>query len=280
MHSFLIHPKTGKLSPVNQASSKGDSPCHLALDRGGRYLAVANCASGSVAVVPLRQDGGVGEVLGFAEHHGASHVDGVLFSPDNHYLLAADRGLDRIYIYRFDAQSGTISPAGTPYVDAPAGAGVHRLAFHPNGRILYAVNQTQPSVTAYFYDAGKGELSAFQTIPIVPESFAGPDLGGDIAVNTAGKLVYASNRGHDSMALLVVDPVRFTLSTLEITPLIGRTPGDFTLDPTGAYLLVANQESASLGIYTVHPHTGQLRPAGRPASKIDKVACVAIVPVP
>jgi 6-phosphogluconolactonase len=279
VNSFLINPKTGKLLPVNKASSKGDAPCHLALDRSGRWIAVANYGSGSLAVLPLRRDGGVGEPLAFVEHHGVSRVHCVLFSPDNRFLLAADLGLNRIYIYRFDADSGALTPAGTPYVDAASGAGVRHLAFHPNGRVLYAINETHPSVTGYFYNAEKGELSEIQTIPIVPDSYAGADVGGEIAVNSAGTLVYASNRGHDSMALLVVDPVRFTLSLLELTPLIGRTPRHFALDPTGAYMLVANQDSGSIGTYTVHPHTGQLRPAGRPSAPIDKPACVVIVPL-
>ena len=278
VHSYLIHPKTGKLSPVNQASSKGDAPCHLLLDRSGRYIAVANCSGGSVAVLPLRKDGGVSEPLGFADHPGAARVEGVVFSPDNRYLLAADSGLNRIYIYGFNADTAALTPAATPYVDAPAGAGVRRLAFHPNGRILYALNGPQPSVTAYFYDSRTGGLREFQTIPTVPDSYTGQAQGGAIAVNRAGNLVYASNRGHDSMALLVVDPVRFTLSALEFTPLVGRTPAGFALDPTGAYMVVANQDSGSLTVYTVHPHSGQLRPAGRAMPKLDKPACVAIVP--
>jgi len=114
VHAFLISPRTGKLSPVNQASSKGDAPCHLALDRSGRWIAVANYGSGSLAVLPLRTDGGVGEALAFVEHHGVARVHGVLFSPDNRFLLAADLGLNRIYVYRFDADTGALTPAETP----------------------------------------------------------------------------------------------------------------------------------------------------------------------
>lgn len=276
--SFLINPKTGRLSPVNQASSKGDSPCHLALDRSGRWIAVANYASGSLAVLPLRRDGGVGEALAFEEHHGVSRVHCVLFSPDNRFLLAADLGLNRIYVYRFDAESGALTPAAKPYIDGPPGAGVRHLAFHPIGSILFAIHETKPAVTSYFLNVEKGELSELATIPIVPDSYTGADLGGEIAVNSAGTVVYASNRGHDSMALVVPDPVRFMLSLLEITPLTGRTPRHFALDPTGAYMLVGNQDSGNISAYTVHPHTGQLRPVGRPTPKIDKPACVVIVP--
>jgi 6-phosphogluconolactonase len=203
----------------------------------------------------------------------------VIFSPDNRYLLAADLGLNRIFVYRFNVETGAITPADTPFVDAPEGAGVRHLAFHPKGRVLFAINETHPSVTGYFYDPEKGALRAIQTVPIVPDTYSGPDVAGEIAVNAAGNLVYASNRGHDSMALLPIDPVVFTLSTLEITPLIGSTPRHFALDPSGAYMLVGNQDSGNLELYTVHPHTGQLRPVGRPTPKIDRPACVVFVPV-
>jgi 6-phosphogluconolactonase len=135
-------------------------------------------------------------------------------------------------------------------------------------------------VTGYFYDPEKGALSEIQTISILPDSFTGKDVAGEIALNAAGNLVYASNRGQDSVAILVVDPVVFTLSMLEITPLIGRTPRHFALDPTGAYMLVANQDSGNLSVYTVHPHSGQLRPVGHPTPNIDQPACVVFVPTP
>jgi 6-phosphogluconolactonase len=278
VHSFLIDPKTGALKPVNQASSKGDSPCNLALDRTGRWIAVANYGSGSLAVLPLRRDGGVGDAQAFEQHPGAARVHAVLFSPDNRFLLAADIGLNRIYVYHFNVDTGALTPAATPYLDAPAGVAVRHLAFHPNGRVLYAINETKPSVTGYFYDPQTGALSEIQTLAIVPDSYTGPDAGGEIAINSAGTLVYASNRGQDSMALLVVDPVRFTLSTLEITPLTGRTPRHFALDPAGAFLLVGNQDSGNITAFTVHPHSGQLRPAGRPSTRVDKPACIVIVP--
>jgi 6-phosphogluconolactonase len=275
--AFLIDPKNGRLSLVNKVPSHGAGPCHLALDRGGRWLAVANCSGGGgVAVLPLRKDGGLGEAPAPVEHHGVSRTECVLFSPDNRFLLVADSGLNRIYVYGFDPEKGTLTPAATPFIAAPAGAGVRRLVFHPNGRIMYAGNQTQPGVTAYRYDPATGNFAELETVATVPPS---PDATGacEVAVNAAGTMVYASSRGSDSLALLVVDPVRFTLSILEATPLVGGAPRYFALDPTGAYLLVANRDSAGIGLYTVHPHTGQLRPVGRPAH-IDRPASVVFVP--
>jgi 6-phosphogluconolactonase len=284
--AFLIDPKSGKLTLVNKSSWKGQKPCELALDRSGRWLAVAECSgNGSIALLPLRKDGGLGDAQASVQPQGAiekngPHASCVLFSPDNRFLLEADFGVDRIYVYRFDAETGSLTPADPVFTTVSPGAGVDRLVFHPNGRIVYAVNETRPGVTAYRYDPPSGRLEEFQTVPSLPLAPRGPEGGAAIAVNAAGTMVYASNRGLNSMALLVVDPVRFTLSPLEFTPLLGGRPAGFALEPAGAYLLVANQDSNNISVYTVHPRTGQLRPAGRPTPHIDKPVCLVFVPVP
>jgi 6-phosphogluconolactonase len=285
--AFLIDPKSGKLSLVNKAASKGDGPCHLALDRSGRWLAVANYASGSAAVLPLRKDGGLGEAQALVQHRGSSvnpqrqtgpHAHCVLFSPDNRFLLVADLGVDKIFVYGFDVATGALRPADPAFAPVAPGSGVRHLAFHPNGRVLYAINELSSSVTAFRYDPASGALSELQSVSTLPPSYAGPAAAAEIAVNAAGTMVYGSNRGLDGMALLVVDPRRFTLSALEFTPLIGRTPRHFAIDPTGGYLVAANQDSGSITVYSVHPHSGQLRPVGRPVPNIDQPACVVFVP--
>jgi len=155
--AYLIDPKSGKLALVNRVPSKGDGPCHLALDGEGRWLAVANYGSGSVAVLPLRKDGGMGEAAAFMQQTGTGvdprrqagpHAHAVLFSPDNRYLLVADLGADRIFVYRFDAETGALRPADTPSVAVTPGSGVRHLVFHPNGKVLYAVNELANSVNA------------------------------------------------------------------------------------------------------------------------------------
>lgn len=286
--AFLIDPKSGRLSLVNKAASKGAGPCHLALDRGGRWLAVANCTSGGVSVLPLRKDGGLGEAQTLALPRGvgadpprpaAPHANGLLFSPDNRFLLVADAGADKVLVYAFDAQTGSLRPADPPSAQVAPGSGVRRLAFHPNGKVVYALGGKSSRVTAFRYDPATGALAEFQTVSTLPTSHNGPAAAAEMAVNAAGTMVYASNRGHESMALLVVDPLRFTLSALEFTPLIGRTPRHFAIDPTGGFLIVANQDADSITVYSVHPRSGQLRPVGRPTPNIDQPACVVFVPV-
>ena len=284
--SFLIDPKSGKLTPVNQVSSKGNGPCHLALDRGGRYLAVANYGSGSVAVLPLRKDGGFEEASAFVQHEGSSvnpqrqkgpHAHAVVFSPDNRFLLAADLGADKIFIYRVDEAGGTLTAAAAPFVAVAPGAGVRHLAFHPNGRVLYSIDELASTVSAFWYNAETGALQEFQTVATLSPNYSGPSTAAEIVVNAAGTMVYGSNRGLDSLALLRIDPVRFTLKALEFTPLLGKTPRHFALDPAGAYMVVANQDSNSLSVFKVHPRTGQIQPAGRPVS-VGLPSCVVFVP--
>jgi 6-phosphogluconolactonase len=201
----------------------------------------------------------------------------VAFSPDNHFLAVSDAGLDRIVVYRFDPEAGSLTPADPPFFAVHAGSGVGHLAFHPNGRFLYAVNNIRQGVTAYRFDPANGSIEDLQTL--APQTATGRTSAAEIAVNAAGTMVYASNGAANSMALLVVDPVRFTLSVLEFTPLIGQRPSSFAFDAAGAYMIVANQESNNITVYTVHPHSGQLRPVGRPTPPIQSPACVVIVPV-
>ena len=275
--AFLIGPKSGKLSLVNKVSSKGASPCDLALDRSGTWLAVANRGGASVSILPLRQDGGLGDARAIALPAGA-RPEGLAFSPDNRFLLVADEASSAIATYRFDAKTGALTPSDPPVTAIP-GAGVHRLAFHPNGHELYAVNEARPGVTAFRYDPATGGLAEFQTLP-VPQPAAAEPSAAEIVFNRGGSMAYESQGSSDSVGLLVVDPDRFTLSALEFTPLIGAGPHAFVTDPTGAFLLMSNRDSDNLTIYTVHPHSGQLRPVGRATPPIEHPVCLVAVPVP
>ena len=286
--SFSINPKTGRLTQVNKVSSRGGGPCHLALDRSAKWLAVANYASGSVAVLPVAADGKLGEASDFVQQRGLSvnrarqsgpHAHAALFSPDNRFLLVADLGADRIFIYRFDAAHGRITPNDPPFAEGPLGAGVRHMVFHPNGKVLYAINELASSVTMFRYDAERGALEDLQTVSTLPESFKGKNTAAEIAIDAAGAHVYASNRGHDSLALLAVDPVVFTLTAMEFPSIMGRTPRHFALDPEGKNVVVACQDSGLLLVFRVHPVTGQIQPRTRTATKVPNPVCVTFVPM-
>ena len=275
--AFLLDPKSGKLNLVNSVKPKGEAPCYLALDRGGRWLAVAYCGDGAVSMLPLRKDGGIGEQQSLVRPDGAASARALVFSPDNRFLLVSDFGLGRIYSYGFRDDSGALTPAETPFLATEAGAGVGRLAFHPDGAAVYVLNPLRAAVVFYRYDRAHGSLGESQTVATLPP--AAPRAGHPLhlAFNASGSMLYVSNDGLNSMALMVVDPVRLTLSVLEYTPLVGNGPRHFAMDPTGVYLLVASQESNAIDVYTVHPRSGQLRPV-RGSVKIEKPECLTIVP--
>jgi len=285
--AFSINPKNGRLALLNRVSSRGGAPCHLSLDRTAKWLAVANYASGSVLVLPVGADGKLGEASAFVQQRGSSvnparqsgpHAHCVLFSPDNRFLLVADLGADRIFVYRFDAANGSITPNDPPFAAAKPGAGVRHLIFHPNGRVLYAINELASSVTVFLYDPSRGTLEELQTVSTLPARFEGSNTAAEIAIGADGRHVYVSNRGHDSLGLLAVDPVLFTLTAMEFPPAMGRTPRHFALDPEGANLVAASQDSGRLVVFRVHPRTGQLQPRGG-AVRVPNPSCVAFVRV-
>lgn len=264
--SFLIDPKSGKLSQVNQVGWYANPPCDLTLDRSGRWLAAAGAAG--IAIFPLRKDGGLGEA-----RTRASSASSIAFSPDNHFLLAgSDSG---IAVYRFDVETGALTAAIPQSVKVAADG----LVFHKTGRVVYAIDHFGLNVTALHYDPSSASIEPFQTLALnVPAPVkAAPRAG--LAINAGGTVVYLSHSNSNDVAILPVDPARLTLSVLELTPLVGQKPTALELDPAGGYLLVASEDSKSLTVYSVHPHTGQLRPAGRPTPEIEHPTAVVIVPV-
>jgi 6-phosphogluconolactonase len=287
VNAFAIEGKTGKLEFLNRVPSRGKGPCHLALDATGRWLAVANYESGSMALMPVESDGRLGEATVVEQHEGEGanterqrgpHAHEVVFSRDNRFLLLADLGLDRIFVYRFDAGKGTLTANEPAFASVAPGSGVRHLAFHPNGKALYAINEMASTVTAFHYDAGRGTLSAFQTVATLPGTYKGASTTAEIAVNAAGTVLYGSNRGHDSIALFSIDAERLTLTPMEYSPTLGKTPRHFTLDPEGGFLLVGNQDSNEIAVFRVHSNTGQLSPVGRPVGDAHMPACLVFVP--
>ena len=284
--AFAIDATSGKLTFLNKVSSGGNSPCHLAVDKTGKWVAVANYGDGVLTIYPIGSDGKLGEPVVTEKHTGSSadpsrqkgpHGHEAVFSPDGKFLLFSDLGLDKIFIYKFDSATGKITPNDPPSGSVPAGAGVRHFAFHPNGRTVYSINEIGSSVTAFHYDPAKGSLEAFQTLSTLPEGFKGQNSTAEIAVDRAGKHVYGSNRGHDSIALFNVDPAKMTLTRTDDTPVMGKTPRDFVLDPTGKYLIAANQDSSDITIFKVHPNSGQLTPAGQPVKDAPMPVCVLFV---
>jgi 6-phosphogluconolactonase len=268
--AFAIDRVSGKLTLLNTVSSRGDGPCHLALDHTGKCLLVANYGGGSVAAFPVGDDGRLGEAAAFfqhagvvalAERQGGPHAHGILVSPNNRFALVADLGLDEVLVYRLDASRASLAPNHPPFAKVGAGAGPRHLAFHPNGRLVYAINEIQSTVTAFSYRAAAGTLQQLRTVSTLPQDFRGQNITAEIVVHPSGKFLYGSNRGHDSIAVFAIQPSG-TLDPVQHVSTQGKTPRNFAIDPTGAYLFAANQNSDSIVLFRIDSATGHLSPAG------------------
>ena len=278
--AFAIDAQTGALLPLNQRSSVGDGPCHLIVDAGGKFVLVANYGGGSVAVLPIRDDGSLDEASDFVQHRGSSvnpqrqegpHAHSVILDPANRFAFVADLGLDRVMIYRFDAGHGKLMPNEPAFAPLKPGAGPRHFAFHPDGRHAYVINELDNTVTAFDYDPERGALHEIQTLSTLPTGYAEVSYCADIHVAPSGKFLYGSNRGHDSIALFAIDGAG-RLTSLGQQPTGGRWPRNFALDPAGRFMWVANQESDSITRFAVDADTGRLTALGQIA--VPKPVCI------
>jgi len=285
--AFAIHSETGKLSLMNQVSSHDEGPAHITLDRTGKYALVSNYTLGSVAVLPVLKDSRLGEATSFVQHKGSSvnperqkgpHAHAIALSPDNHFAIVADLGLDQLLVYGFDAANGTLG-AKPRIVRAAPGAGPRHLVFSRNGRFLYVINELQSTVVTYAYDAAPGALHELQTISTLPKGFSGNNTAAEIEIDPDGKFLFASNRGDDSVAVFAIDPATGTLTHVATAPKGGKTPRNFAIDPTGSWLLAANQDSDEIVVFRIDRKTGHLTPTGEKL-QVPSPACVKFVPPP
>jgi 6-phosphogluconolactonase len=270
--SFAIDRHTGKLSPLNEVAARGADPCYIAFDKTGKYALVANYTGGSVAVFPVRVRGHIGESSAFVQHLGSSvnkerqegpHAHWIETTPDNRFAIAVDLGLDELLVYRFDAKTGSLAANDPPYAKLDPGAGPRHLAFHPNGRFAYVVNELQSSITAFSYDASRGAMHKLETVSTLPKSFTGSNDTAEIHVHPSGKFLFTSNRGHDSIAVFSIDSHTGALTLVDHFPTQGKTPRNFEIDPTGKLLLVANQDTGNIVVFRIDPNNGRLTPTGQ-----------------
>jgi 6-phosphogluconolactonase len=283
--AFAIDRRTGKLRFLNEVASGGTIPCYVRLDNRGRYAMVANYGSGSVTVIEVRRDGRLGKMTAFDQYAGSSvnpqrqegpHAHSINVSPDNRFAIAADLGLDKVFVYRFEQKTGALAPNTPPYATVNAGSGPRHIAFARNGRFVYVIGEMKSNITVFAYDARRGTLRKLQTVSTLPKGYKGQSDCAEVAVSPSGKFVYGSNRGHDSIAVFAADPKKGTLTAVERAPSGGKTPRHFAIDPTGSYLLVANQESDCVSVFAVDRKTGRLTPSGETAT-VSSPACVRFV---
>jgi 6-phosphogluconolactonase len=268
--AFAIDRASGKLTPLNQVSSKGSGPCHVSLDGAGKWLFVANYNSGSIASYPVHADGSLGEAVSAIQHSGSSvnprrqsgpHAHCVVPSHDGKFLLAADLGLDEVLVYKIGAD-GSLTPNDPPFGKVPPGSGPRHIAFSPDAHFVYVVSEMLPGVTVFKYDGPRGSLASEQTISSLPSEPAAGDSGAEIAVHPSGKFVYSSNRGANTIAEFTVDLKKGTLTAGTRVPSGGKTPRNFAIDPSGKWLFAAHQDSDSIVKFSIDPKTGALNSTG------------------
>jgi 6-phosphogluconolactonase len=280
--AFAIDRGTGKLTFLNQVSSRGAGPCHVGLDKTGKYVLVADYEAGSVAVFPVLADGRLGEASAFVQHQGhgvnperqeGPHAHSIALSPDNRFALAADLGLDELLVYRFDATQGSLAANRPPFAKVHPGAGPRHFDFSPSGKFVYLINEMGSTVTAFSYDAARGALRELQTISTLPKDFKGQSDAAEVQVHPSGKFLYGSNRGHDSIAVFAIDARNGTLAPAEHVLTQGKTPRNFAIDPTGSYLFAANQDSNNIVVFRIDSQTGHLTPTGQ-VLEVSSPVCV------
>ncbi|MGC1452932.1 MAG: lactonase family protein [Candidatus Sulfotelmatobacter sp.] len=284
--AFAVQPDH-KLTLLNQLASQGADPAHIVLDRTGKYALVANYTGGSIAVFPVLKDGRLGEATSFVQHKGHSvnperqegpHAHAIAMSPDNRFAIVADLGLDELLVYSFDAAKGTLG-ANPQIAKAAPGAGPRHLVFSPSGKFLYVINEMQSTVVTYTYDAKSGSLHELQTVPTLPKSFKGASTAAEIEIDPSGKFLYASNRAvndDSTIGVFAIDPGKGTLASIETDSTGGKTPRNFVIDPTGSWLLVANQDSNNIVVFGIDHKTGHLSPAGE-SVQLSSPVCLRFV---
>ncbi|MGD0060709.1 MAG: lactonase family protein [Verrucomicrobiia bacterium] len=286
VNAFLIDDKTRTLMLLNQQTSAGRGPCHLAVDASGRCLLVANYGSGSIASLPIHVDGTLGPPASVIQHTGSSidpkrqqgpHAHSVGFDPANRRAFCADLGLDKLLVYNFDPATATLTPNDPPFGVVKPGAGVRHFVFSPKGDRVYVINEMGSTITAFDYEANRGALTEFQTISTLPDTFTGPNTGAEIAIHPNGKFLYGSNRGDNSIAVFAIDDATGKLTLIGHQSTLGKTPRMFAIDPTGNFLLAANQDSNSIAVFRVDPATGRLTPTGQ-SVEVSLPSCVTFVP--
>ena len=270
--AYRIDSATGRLTVINQQPTGGRNGVHLAIDATNRCLALANYATGALVVLPINADGSLAAVADSAAMTGAlgphrtqqesSHPHHCPFDPSGRVIVVPDKGLDRVFVYRLDASSGTLTAGTPPSVDARAGAGPRHVDFHPTQPFAYVINELDSTITAYRFAPDKGVLAPMQVIPTLPSTYTGNNTGAEIRVAPSGRFVYGSNRGHDSIAIFAVDRRTGMLNVVGWESTRGRTPRFFGLDPSGTALYAANQNSDTVVSFRVNETTGTLTPTG------------------
>jgi 6-phosphogluconolactonase len=285
--AFAIDPSTGKLTLINQQWSGGKGATYIAVDPSGRDLLVANYGSATIAALPIASDGRLAPPAVVIHHTGSSvdpqrqsHAYPHSINPDptGRFAFVPDLGMDKIFSYRLSPATTGLMANDPPFVTVPPGNGPRHMAFSPDGRFAYVVQEMGGAVIAFAYNAEQGSLSQLQIISTLPSDFTAANTAADVHVHPSGKFLYASNRGHDSIAIFAIDPITGRLTSRGWQSSGGKTPRNFAIDETGRWLIAANQGSDSIVLFGIDQASGALTPTGTTA-QVPAPVCVKCLPV-
>ncbi|MDE3195299.1 MAG: lactonase family protein [Acidobacteriota bacterium] len=279
--AYSVDKATGKLTELNQVSTKSPGPCHLIVDATGKTLMVANYAGGSFASFPIAADGRLGEATSFIQEKGTgpnkqrqeqAHGHSVNLPKSNKFMLGADLGTDNIWVFDLDAANGKITPRGSASVKP--GSGPRHLVIAPDQKHVYVMSEMASSVTTFEYDPATAAMKEIDMVSALPANFKGESTGAEIQIDPAGKYVYSSNRGDDSISVFKVDPQTAKLTLIQNQSTGGKQPRAFVLDPAGNFLICGNQATNTITTFRIDHATGKLTPTGE---KYDLGAPVTFV---
>jgi 6-phosphogluconolactonase (cycloisomerase 2 family) len=283
--AFALDPATGEAKLLNRAATGGKNGVREAVDPSGKFMVVANYSSGSVAVLPIAPDGSLkdqhqlvplpGEPGPHKVEQVSSHPHDIVFDPSGRFVLVPDKGLDRVFVFRFDAATGKLTPTEQGAVKSRPGAGPRHLAFHPKLPIVWVLNELDSTIATYRFDAGSGALDALQVQSTLPPDFTGNSTTAEIAVSPDGRFVYGSNRGHDSVTIFAAGP-EGRLSVVGWQPTQGSGPRFIGLDPAGHFLNAANEQGDNVVTFKADGATGKLTPTGQVIKNASPVTIVFV----
>ncbi len=281
--AFAIDRTNGDLRFLNAVSSQGAGPAHLSIDASGKYAFVANYFGGNIAVLPILPNGSLDSAVDVhqdtghlgsvdatdAPHgsfaisgHDAPHAHMIHPDPTNKFVLQTDLGQDRIYVYKFDVDTGKLTPADSPFISLPTGDGPRHFAFHPNGKWMYSIQEEASTVVFFLYDSGTGTLGPQQTVPTLPIGFTGTNFCSEIMLSLDGRFLYAANRLHNSITVFAVG-ADGRLHHVDHTMTLGDYPSQFNIDPGGNFLYACNQRSDQITSFRIDRVTGKLAFTGQ-----------------
>ena len=271
-YAYSIDPDSAALTEINTQSTGSDGPCHLEVDATGKYVCVANYGGGAVTMYPINDDGSLEPRSDFHQHRGNSvnqqrqrseHAHSINLDPTNTWAFVPDLGMDQVVTYKLDLENGKLLPGNPAYTTAAAGAGPRHFDYHPNGELVFVLNEMGCTIVSYRFDSSAGTLAEIQSVPTLPADWTGGgNTTADTHVSPDGRFVYTSNRNHDSLVIYSLDQASGEMTYVGHQSTGGKTPRNFAIHPSGKFVLAANQDSSNIVVFNRDIETGKLSPTG------------------